>query len=70
MAIQKIKNLTGAYAADATSGPTLTNGQQATYSVTCSPTSGKFKGAVTFSYTNQETGMDHSKVGEVIVKIP
>jgi hypothetical protein len=63
-------NGTGCDASDATTAPTLTNGQQATYSVTCSPSSGKFKGAVTFAYTNQETGMAHSKVGEVIVKIP
>lgn len=63
-------NGTGCNAADTTTAPTLTNGQQATYSVTCSPSSGKFKGAVTFAYTNQETTMDHSKVGEVIVKIP
>jgi hypothetical protein len=63
-------NGTGCNAIDTTTAPTLTNGQQATYSITCSPTSGKFKGAVTMAYTNQETGMTHSKVGEVIVKIP
>ena len=61
---------TGCAGTDSTSGPTLTNGQQATYSITCSPTSGKFKGTVTVDYTNQETGMEHSKVGEIIVKIP
>jgi hypothetical protein len=48
----------------------LTNGEKYTYSVTCAPPSGKFKGDVTFSYVNQETGMPHDKIGEVIVKIP
>jgi hypothetical protein len=61
---------TGCTGTDSTTAPTLTNGQQATYSVTCSPDSGKFKGTVTFDYVNQETGMSHSKIGEVIVKIP
>ena len=63
-------NGTGCDASDAVSGPTLTNGQQATYTITCTPTSGKFKGDVTFAYTNQETSMTHSKIGEIIVKIP
>ncbi len=63
-------NGTGCNAADNSTQTTLTNGQKATYSVTCSPTSGKFKGDIIFSYTNQETSMDHTKVGEVIVKIP
>ena len=54
-----------------TGSATLTNGQQDTYAVACtSLTSGKFKGDVTFSYTNQETGMAHQKVGEIIVKVP
>ena len=63
-------NGTGCSGTDSTSAPTLTNGEKGTYSVTCSPTSGKFKGDVTFGYTNQETGMAHSKVGEIILKIP
>ncbi|MBW2992192.1 hypothetical protein KY345_03165 [Candidatus Woesearchaeota archaeon] len=63
-------NGTGCNAMDNTSSATLTNGQTVTYSVTCSPSSGKFKGDVTFAYTNQQTGMAHSKMGEIIVKIP
>ena len=63
-------NGTGCTGTDSTTQTTLTNGQQATYSVTCSPPSGKFKGTVTFDYVNQETSMQHVKVGEVIVKIP
>jgi len=63
-------NGTGCNAADTTSGPTLTNGQTVTYSITCAPSSGKFKGDVVFAYTNQQTGMSHSKQGEIIVKIP
>ena len=61
---------TGCIGSDTTTQTTLTNGQQATYTVTCSPDSGKLKAEVTMSYVNQETGMQHSKVGEVIVKIP
>ena len=68
--ISVMVNGTGCDGADSTTAPTLTNGQQATYVVTCSPNSGKFKGDVTFSYTNQETSMEHVKIGEVIVKIP
>ena len=63
-------NGTGCNAADTTTQTTLTNGQQATYTVTCSPSSGKFKGDVTLSYTNQGTGMAHDKIGEIILKIP
>ena len=63
-------NGTGCNAADTTSPTTLTNGQTITYSVTCSPAKGKFKGDVFMTYTNQQTGMTHLKQGEVIVKIP
>ncbi len=63
-------NGTGCNGVDSTTQTTLTNGQQATYSVTCSPNSGKFKGDVTFAYVNQETSMAHTKLGEIIVKIP
>ena len=63
-------NGTGCTGTDSTTAPTLTNGQKATYSVSCTPSSGKFKGTVTMAYVNQETGMSHSKVGEIIIKIP
>ena len=63
-------NGTGCNAVNSAGSATLTNGQQNMYVVTCSPTSGKFKGDVTFAYTNQATGMAHTKVGEVILKIP
>jgi flagellar protein FlaI len=63
-------NGTGCNAVDSTSGPTLTNGQQATYTVACTPSSGRFKGTVTIAYTNTQTSMTHSKLGEVIVKVP
>jgi hypothetical protein len=63
-------NGTGCVGTDSTSGPTLTNGQKATYSITCSPTAGKFKGDVILAYTNQATSMPHSDVGEIIEKIP
>lgn len=63
----------GAGCANATTtGPTtLTNGQQGTFTtVACTPASGKFKGDVNLVYTNQQTGMSHTKQGEIIVKIP
>ncbi len=62
-------NGTSCTGTDSTTQPTLSNGDQATYSVTCSPSAGKFKGDVTFSYINQQTGMAHDKVGEIILKI-
>jgi hypothetical protein len=62
-------NGTGCNAAG-TGSATLTNGQTQTYSVTCAPSSGKFKGDVNVVYTNQQTAMEHLKIGEIIVKIP
>ena len=61
---------TGCNAADTTSQTTLINGQQATYTITCSPSSGKFKGDITVAYTNQETSVVHAMIGEIIVRIP
>jgi len=56
--------------ANASSGSTtLTNGQKDTYTVTCSPTAGKFKGDINVLYTNQQTGMVHTKTGELIAKV-
>lgn len=63
-------NGTGCNAANSGGSATLTNGQSDTYVITCAPSSGKFKGDVSFDYTNQQTGMAHSKIGEIIVKIP
>jgi hypothetical protein len=62
-------NGTGCVGSD-NSTAALTNGQKATFTISCTPTSGKFKGDVTVAYTNQATSMTHSKIGEVIVKIP
>jgi hypothetical protein len=53
-----------------TGSATLTNGQTEMYAITCAPAKGKFKGDVVIGYTNQQTGMLHSKQGEIIVKIP
>lgn len=60
--------ITGCTGVDTTTSPTLTNGEDAIYSVTCTPPSGKFKGDVYFNYTNMQTTMSHSKVGEIILK--
>lgn len=68
--ISVLVNGTGCNAANSGGSATLVNGQKDTYSITCSPTSGKFKGAVTVNYVNQETSMAHTKVGELIIKIP
>lgn len=34
----------------------------------CTALSGKFKGSITVAYTNQQTSMSHTKVGELISK--
>jgi len=53
------------------SGPaTLDNGEQGTYTATCSPSSGKFKGTITLTYTNTNTGLSHTKIGELIAQFP
>jgi hypothetical protein len=48
----------------------LTNGEQGTYTATCSPTSGKFRGTLSFSYVKADTGLSHTKTGELIAQIP
>ena len=60
---------TGCVANNTAGANTLTNGQKDTFSVSCSPSSGKFKGDVNLWYTNQQTGMSHVKTGEIIVKV-
>ncbi len=59
--------------APVTTGPTtLSNGEQGTFTVTCDPalTSGdKFKGTITFSYTNVDTDLAHTVSGELIKKV-
>lgn len=54
-----------------TTQATLEDGEQFTYSgfTTCSPTPGKFKGEITVAYTNVQTQLAHSKVGELIAKV-
>jgi len=47
----------------------LTDGEQETYTVNCTPEAGKFKGNLNIAYTNQQTGLGHTKVGELIAKI-
>lgn len=53
----------------ATGNTTLTDGQQENYVVNCTPSSGKFKGDIVVAYTNLQTGLEHTKVGELIAKI-
>lgn len=49
----------------------LIDGQQVTYSgfTGCDPASGKFKGTLTVAYTNLQTSLGHTKVGELIAKV-
>lgn len=63
-------NGAGCNAVNTGGSATLSSGEQSTYLITCSPASGKFKGDVSFDYTNQLTGMGYSKRGEIILKIP
>ncbi len=46
------------------------DGNQSKYRVACTPAAGKFKGTITYNYTNAQTGLGHSKAGELIAKIP
>ena len=68
-----MSNITVSACGGSVSSPaSLTNGQQGTYTVTCAPvlTSGdKFKGTITVSYTNTDTGLAHSTSGELIKKV-
>jgi hypothetical protein len=55
---------------DLGSGGDLPDGEQYTASVNCSGTStGKFKGDVVIEYVNAQTGLGHTKSGELIAKI-
>lgn len=46
------------------------DGNQSKYRIACTPSSGKFKGTLYYNYTNEQTGLPHSKAGELIAKIP
>jgi len=53
------------------SGPTtLNNGDQGTFAASCTPPSGKFKGAVSIAYTRADTGLSNTKSGDIVVQIP
>jgi len=62
-------------AGQTSSAVNMTNGAKNTFtftsggSPTCSPASGKFRGAITVAYTNTDTGLSHTKNGEVILGI-
>ncbi|MBU2560700.1 MAG: hypothetical protein KKD17_00220 [Nanoarchaeota archaeon] len=56
---------------DAGADATLVDGEKDTF--TCgslSLPSGKFKGTLNIDYLNAQTGMSHTKAGEIILKIP
>lgn len=49
---------------------TINNGDQATFTISCTPTSGaKYKGVLTASYINADTSLSHSLAGELIKKV-
>jgi hypothetical protein len=54
----------------ATGQATLTDGEQQSYVIACAPTSGKFKGTLVMAYRNMQTQMTHTKLGEIILKVP
>ena len=56
--------------ATATGPATLDNGKSGTYTVSCSPPSGKFKGDITMSYVNDASALSHTKIGELIAQVP
>lgn len=58
---------TGTVASGAT---TLADGIADTYVANCVPIPGKFKGTITLNYINSQTLMNHTKSGELILKIP
>jgi uncharacterized protein (UPF0333 family) len=50
---------------------TMTDGEKETYSCTgLSLSSGKFKGTLNIQYVNTQTSLQHTKAGELILKIP
>ena len=56
---------------DSDGDATLTDGEKDTFTCTgLSLASGKFKGTLSITYTNAQTGMTHTKQGELILKIP
>ena len=56
---------------DAGADGTLTDGEKDTFSCAgLTLSSGKFKGVLNIAYTNAQTGMAHTKQGELILKIP
>lgn len=63
--------VTGSGADNATNSGSLTNGAKSIYYPTCvdTLTAGKLKANIYISYTNTQTGVPHSEVGEVIMRI-
>jgi len=64
-------SIDGTGCSDTAAGPTdLDNGKSGTYTVSCSPSSGKFKGDITMAYVNSVTALSHTKIGELIAQVP
>ena len=65
-------NGTGCVPTNQTTGATsLINGVKGTYVFTCAgASSGKFNGVVSFTYTNQDTSLTHTKFGQLILTVP
>jgi len=56
-----------------TTAGTLNNGVKDMYQIYCTtlpPTGSKLKAVLTMNYVNSETNLPHSKVGELILKMP
>ncbi|MBR9677211.1 hypothetical protein GOV04_03650 [Candidatus Woesearchaeota archaeon] len=47
----------------------LVDSEQDLYDFNCGPTSGKFKGVVTVTYTNAQSGLRKTATGEIIAKV-
>ncbi|MBI4144801.1 hypothetical protein HY493_01185 [Candidatus Woesearchaeota archaeon] len=49
---------------------TINNGEQATFTIACTPTlNAKYKGTLSASYINSDTGLAHTLSGELIKKV-
>ena len=56
--------------ASSSSPATLNNGEQGTYTISCTPASGaRFSGDLDIAYTNAETSLAHQARGELVKRV-
>ena len=67
--VVQVQDSNGTVNCAASGDTTLTNGETDTYTCAGTFTPGKLKSTVSLQYTNAQTGLSHTKTGELIAKV-